>query len=718
MTLALIPALIISFQSFNRDYLTDGVSEIAAPGSPGVLATFGNDAFPIVAAKYSGGQASVVAGSVLGKGRLIGFGHSGYFGAGTINSLDTGKLIVNSIHWLSRFNNSLKIATIRTPELAAFLRSKGFTVAEINAGDDPMGFNVVCFGEENFSDQYCKVIKNYVQVGGGVMAACTGWGWQQITGKSMQENSLNKIYESSGLVWTNGFGERTSSKGYDVKNIPDKFIQASVGFQALIQNDILSTKQTSQIADSILLTMSSVSESESQLVPKVKNFVASSDAMTRISNKTPIKSSDAKSRLAVALSTFQSQTQSVDKINPSPAANSFPGEIPSVAKRISKSIEINTLTPDWQSLGVYAPPGEIITISVPEAIVNKGFQIRIGCHTDSIWHLDTWARAPVISNAFEIKKAELKVANAFGGLIYLHVPRNQKLGVIKTNVSGAIESPLYVHGKTTKQQWITIRNYPGPWAELATEKIIVTVPSETIRNLDNPSELMDFWDKVMDADADLSAIPRKRLRPERIVADLQISAGYMHSGYPIMTHLDAAPLVVNLQKLQKDGSWGHFHELGHNHQVGDWTFDGTGEVTVNLFSMYVYEKVVGINKMLGHGALSNPQEVKSKLLKYLSNGAKFEQWKSDPFLALIMYIQMIDEFGWDAFKRVFAEYKNLPQSERPKNDDQKRDQWMIRFSKSVGKNLGPFFTKWGVPTSQKAKDEIANMPIWLPDDLR
>ncbi len=51
-----------------------------------------------------------------------------------------------------------------------------------------------------------------------------------------------------------------------------------------------------------------------------------------------------------------------------------------------------------------------------------------------------------------------------------------------------------------------------------------------------------------------------------------------------MTHLDAAPRMVDLATLLSKGEWGLFHELGHNHQSAAWTFDGTGEVTVNLFS--------------------------------------------------------------------------------------------------------------------------------------
>ena len=82
-----------------------------------------------------------------------------------------------------------------------------------------------------------------------------------------------------------------------------------------------------------------------------------------------------------------------------------------------------------------------------------------------------------------------------------------------------------------------------------------------------------------------------------------------------------------------------------------------------------------------------------------------------------MYIQLQEAFGWDAYKKVFAEYRDLPTDQHPKNDDEMRDQWMVRFSRAVGKNLGPFFAAWGVPTSQAARDSIANLPTWMPADF-
>ena len=104
--------------------------------------------------------------------------------------------------------------------------------------------------------------------------------------------------------------------------------------------------------------------------------------------------------------------------------------------------------------------------------------------------------------------------------------------------------------------------------------------------------------------------------------------------------------------------------------------------------------------------------------KYFADGAKFEDWQRDPFLALIMYIQMKDEFGWDAFKDTFREYRTLSKEEKPGNDDEKRDQWLVRFSRRVGKNLGPFYEAWGIPTSRQARDSISDLPEWMPEELQ
>jgi len=160
----------------------------------------------------------------------------------------------------------------------------------------------------------------------------------------------------------------------------------------------------------------------------------------------------------------------------------------------------------------------------------------------------------------------------------------------------------------------------------------------------------------------------------------------------------------------------HTHEVGHNHQAGDWTFDGTVEVTVNLFTLYVYDFLCEI-PMDGKRFHGSHQSWSELMALYDFDNPDFEMWKREPFLALIMYAQMQQAFGWDAYRQVFTTYRVLPNDERPKSDDEKRDQWLVRFSRQVGRNLGPFFEAWGVPTSKVARDSIADLPVWLPPDF-
>ena len=78
---------------------------------------------------------------------------------------------------------------------------------------------------------------------------------------------------------------------------------------------------------------------------------------------------------------------------------------------------------------------------------------------------------------------------------------------------------------------------------------------------------------------------------------------------------------------------------------------------------------------------------------------------------------MQNAFGWEPYKKVFREYDALPQNERPRSQQDRRDQWMIRMSRAVGRNLGPFFEAWHMPITPEAKAQVANLPRWMPNGM-
>ena len=158
--------------------------------------------------------------------------------------------------------------------------------------------------------------------------------------------------------------------------------------------------------------------------------------------------------------------------------------------------------------------------------------------------------------------------------------------------------------------------------------------------------------------------------------------------------------------------WGYFHEFGHNAQKRDWTFAGTGEVTNNLFSLYLGERMAGIEPW------TNPwlENQKAKPAAYFAAGADFENWKRQPGLALMMYATVQRDFGWQPIKDALASYLTLAPNERPKTDAEKHDRWLIALSRATSKNLGPYFQKWGLETSAEARASVASLEPWIPGE--
>ena len=77
-------------------------------------------------------------------------------------------------------------------------------------------------------------------------------------------------------------------------------------------------------------------------------------------------------------------------------------------------------------------------------------------------------------------------------------------------------------GETSDFEWIySEKDNPAPWAELVSNNFIMTVPSSEIRNLNNPSQLMNWWDRALEMEHELYGFePWPRV--ERAVIDEDI----------------------------------------------------------------------------------------------------------------------------------------------------------------------------------------------------
>jgi len=343
-----------------------------------------------------------------------------------------------------------------------------------------------------------------------------------------------------------------------------------------------------------------------QLLPAIEALDRSLGPVIPTISSPLVPATDPVRHALVEVRSVLNQTLPAESIPVLPAAEDFPGSVPKEAARVAKTLEIDGSWRGWlpgrnagawaagelRSTGLYAAPGEVVRIKAPQSMVGQGFELVIGSYQGGLESRAEWHRYPRTQRAFPIDAPETAAANGLGGLITIRVPRGAKMGALSVAIEGGVEAPWFQLGTTSAAEWRDrIRGLPGPWAELAGHRIILTVPSESIRALDDPDALMKTWDSLLEAAAVLASVDRSGYRAERLVFDRQTAAGSLHSEYPVAAHLGPDLLVaLDARKLKGEGSWGFFHEFGHNHQHDLWSLPGTGETTCNLWSVYLFEE--------------------------------------------------------------------------------------------------------------------------------
>ncbi|MGB7326043.1 MAG: M60 family metallopeptidase [Rubripirellula sp.] len=407
------------------------------------------------------------------------------------------------------------------------------------------------------------------------------------------------------------------------------------------------------------------------------------------------------------------------------AAQDLYGSIPASAERVSGVAEINPRRVRMHSTGFYAAPGEVVVVEVPEVWMDRGLKIWISGHRDTLPLKKALLRTPRgPARAFAVNKARTEVAATYGGAVYIdtgNVPID--VDPFLANFENALPAPIYVHGKTTLDDWQnTLRHHPAPYAELVGRNVAISFPADWIRELDDPASLMDYWDGVVGLHDQLGGYADLRKMPERINVDCQISVGLFHAGYPTQGPQSQCRGVVDLPQLTSTGNWGWFHELGHEAQRrpdkswnwnNPYTFDGSIEVTVNLFSAHAFDRL-GMRDRKGWTWTATADAVEEKAATFLASGKTYAE--GDAAEKLAMHLQVRHTFGWDVYREVLAGYSKQQDTEPgklPNSEQAERDAWMVRMSRATGHNLSPFYGKvWGIPLSPKAIEEVEDLPVW------
>nr|WP_068891142.1 M60 family metallopeptidase [Pedobacter panaciterrae] len=729
-----------------KPLLLKGVTALPMPnkGEPPVAVFFTINEKPEIIAltKVEVGvdlRATVIMSTTLGKGRMLLFGSPAYFSAAQLGNNNVKQLLKNALQiagtkpriaYFGKLDSAFSNFLIK--ERAKLYTTESF---KLKRGTDIL---IVTTDVTNKVD--LDHIEQFVNQGGTLWFASPRG---NLADKASEDNSqpyelgINCLLLKAGAYNYDMVINKSETNAVLITDsIPDYLHIKTVLPYLSGKKEWFELNADYYLVDPMLNMVFKYNTPDAPIFKTIKDYYQIPDSLQVPTKDKPQLLSTGKEKIAAKLA-YMFYEKSMDfKNNPTAKVKgyeNFPGAVPPTASRVKQEIQVSVkvgtqglIDPPSVYLrahttGLYIPAGEKVKITISDQDLKLGLIAQVGTHGDNVTHLDRITRfATDLVKKFELKQRTTEVYSPYGGLLLLNIPDTTKLKSISLTVDGAVKAPYFKLGETSEADWISsIRNYPAPWAELATDNIVLTVPSYRIRELNNPVKLMKFWDEVMDANAELAVIDKKRVHQERIIVDNDVAYGYMFTTWERIVVPDdqSCEWMLNEEFIRKNGSWGTFHELGHRHQFGNFDFPGTGEVTVNLYTMYVYDKVLH-KGVYNHDNLKTKADVINRIKTYLDDNPSYEKWSADPFLALSMYVQIIDRFGWGAILDAHKAYRKTPESQYPKTDQDKRDLWFINISNATKRNLSEFFDTWKVPVSDVARKSVQHYQSWFPEELR
>jgi hypothetical protein len=680
----------------------------------------------LVVAADSAGHPVVAAGS-WGEGRFVVIGHEGV--AGFDASADPGfhRLMVNAGSWLSEHADRVVVWDEGMNAAATTLAGDEGSVLGGGPGELSRADIFVTTAYREYSESERSALLDFVQGGGSLVVVGHAWWWASSGGVDAPRNFPgNRLLSPLGVV----ISERTTE--FEPWPMPEHegttLHHAGRALDRLIQT--FTGRDTLEGTD-LVLASRAAGEAVDQL-PMDSDFFVEARQLARLTSdivppirpaEQPIEALSLRVQIRLALDLPADEVPRRHM-----ASGRFPGS-GGGNESIDKEVTIATgydgyderfafsgaAEPLWHSTGLWAEAGGPVTVEIPADATGLGLRVQIGAHTDVLFDLPEWNRVPRLVQSWPLDAATVRVASGFGGPVYILEPAGTPARELTVSVAGGHRMAHFILGETTNEEWRSIDwEVASQWVELESSTLILTVPTWPYgMELEDPEALLQFWDRAMEATTRLAGLENPRSRPERFVVDEQISAGWMHSGYPVMAHRESGAEVVSLESLRSVGAWGPFHEFGHNHQNIDWVLPGTEESSVNLWSVYVSEEVAGVSRESAHPELSPS-----------ARAARVASWKSGAdrdwsvWMALETYLQLQEEFGWEPYLTVFRDYLDLDAADRPSTDEERAQLWVVMMSQATGRDLTDFHRAWGFAVSPQTEAAVAALPAWDDHPMR
>lgn len=419
----------------------------------------------------------------------------------------------------------------------------------------------------------------------------------------------------------------------------------------------------------------------------------------------------------------------------------FPGAAATELPRITRTFDFDlnfkdqsylriwTPPSNWLNTGLYALPYESVRIaaSSENEIPLDGLFVQIGVHSDLLNpYVDNVAggeflRHPNVTIQLPLTPGEMRVRSPYGGPIVLISEQSVK-ATIQVTIGDAVEMPYLNTETTTAEAWLAQRDLAIPYASLESRGAVVFVPTSEVSALsyEEARSVAEYYTTIGNLHNQLVGLEVNNIALHQPpqgkywhVADRQISYGWAYAGFPIMYFNEIFLGTPDATVNAADGTWGQYHELGHNYQMEAWSGVYGVEVTVNLFSLHAEELLIGRSRL-------NDEDVYRNAITLLDDPTIEDKWNADgnpdPFIQLVFLDQIrlgFPELDWQIWTTLMRRYREMPQTEWDgllEDEQLQHDRFMTLLCEITQTNLTPHFEAWTIAVSQDAKATCAAYP--------
>jgi hypothetical protein len=370
---------------------------------------------------------------------------------------------------------------------------------------------------------------------------------------------------------------------------------------------------------------------------------------------------------------------------------------------------------DFYTTGLYMPAGSEASLNVEILQAGSGTpRLLIGTYSR---YQDKWDPTQI-----DLKEGDNVIQAEKGGLLYIryHSSSAEPAGKAEITFKGEIvKTPHYVLGETMNSEWQEMLDEYTQAPDVKLESnygIIVASRNHAMqyRN-ENQEELLRILDRVFEAEFHISGLdgssPEHQINTHKLLLTESDTENFFMAAtwYRTFFHRNVVNHILTVDGLGVDG-WGPWHEIGHMHQQGAWTWDTLGEVTVNIYSLAA-EREMGLqeSRLTRDGVWSDVAAFFS-----LPDGDRdFNSSASGDWVRLAMFHQLWLAYG-DEFYQELHKITREEQADWDTQPEQMR-YFMLKASEISGRDLSEFFRKWGFLVDEAVYSDIAALGLPQPE---